>query len=148
MIRCSGAQGRAALGALRTDERARTLLPLYLDLGHLATPVTVHFVVSDIHQHSCQNYKKKESNNSEPDFAKKISGGDDDDLQIPLVSDNAATDVILLTQKRYMTPMVVVYIQQFGMLLHWYSDKCDKIEISHRTKLKPVKNIKKSTLKH
>ncbi|CAH2240877.1 jg9614 [Pararge aegeria aegeria] len=45
VTRCSGTQGRAALGALRTDERARALLPLYLNLGHITTPITVHFVV-------------------------------------------------------------------------------------------------------
>ncbi|XP_023936578.1 alpha-1-macroglobulin [Bicyclus anynana] len=45
VARCSASLGRAALGALRTDERARTLLPVYLNLGHLTTPLTVHFVV-------------------------------------------------------------------------------------------------------
>ncbi|XP_045777931.1 pregnancy zone protein-like isoform X2 [Maniola jurtina] len=45
VTRCSTTQGRAALGALRTDSRARTLLPLYLNLGHLTAPITVHFVV-------------------------------------------------------------------------------------------------------
>ncbi|XP_072942496.1 murinoglobulin-2-like [Epargyreus clarus] len=44
-LACRGAASRAALGPLRTDAKARTLVPLYLNLGNVTTPLTVHFVV-------------------------------------------------------------------------------------------------------